>query len=48
VRRVRFSPDGRWVAVAAWTPQNAIGDQESDPAAALFEVAYDQPTVEAR
>jgi WD40 repeat protein len=48
VRRVRFSPDGRWVAVAAWTPQNAIGDQESDPAAALFEVAYDKPTVERR
>jgi WD40 repeat protein len=48
VRRVRFSPDGRWVAVAAWTPQNPIGDQESDPAAALFEVAYDKPTVERR
>lgn len=48
VRRVRFSPDGRWVAVAAWTPQNPIGDQESDPAAALYEVAYEQPSVERR
>jgi WD40 repeat protein len=48
VRRVRFSPDGRWVAVAAWTPQNPIGSQESDPAAALFEVAYDKPSVERR
>ena len=48
VRRVRFSPDGRWVGVAAWTPQNPIGDQESDPAAALFQVAYESPTVERR
>jgi WD40 repeat protein len=48
VRRVRFSPDGRWVGVAAWTPQKATGDQESDPAAALFQVVYDAPTVERR
>jgi WD40 repeat protein len=48
VRRVRFSPDGRWVGVAAWTPQNATGNQESDPAAALFQVSYDSPTVERR
>ncbi|MBN1206146.1 MAG: aspartyl protease family protein [Myxococcaceae bacterium] len=48
VRRVRFSPDGRWVGVAAWTPQNAIGDQESDPAAALFHVRYASPGVERR
>lgn len=48
VRRVRFSPDGRWVGVAAWTPQKASLDQESDPAAALFYVGYDSPTVERR
>jgi WD40 repeat protein len=48
VRRVRFSPDGRWVGVAAWTPQNPIGDQESDPAAALYQVLYGAPTVEQR
>jgi WD40 repeat protein len=48
VRRVRFSPDGRWVGVAAWTPQKATGNQESDPAAALFQVSYDAPTVERR
>jgi predicted aspartyl protease len=48
VRRVRFSPDGRWVGVAAWTPQNATGDQESDPAAALFQVRYASPGVERR
>jgi WD40 repeat protein len=48
VRRVRFSPDGRWVGVAAWTPQNPIGDQESDPAAALYQVHYGSPTVERR
>jgi WD40 repeat protein len=48
VRRVRFSPDGRWVGVAAWTPQNPIGDQESDPAAALYQVLYNAPQVERR
>lgn len=48
VRRVRFSPDGRLVGVAAWTPQKATGNQESDPAAALFSVHYAAPTVERR
>jgi WD40 repeat protein len=48
VRRVRFSPNGRWVGVAAWTPQNPIGDQESDPAAALYPVLYTSPKVERR
>ena len=48
VRRVRFSPDGRWVGVAAWTPQKATGNQESDPAAALFPVLYGSPTLEHR
>jgi len=32
VRRVRFSPDGRSLGAAAWTPQNAVGDRGSDPA----------------
>ncbi|MFL5345288.1 MAG: aspartyl protease family protein [Hyalangium sp.] len=48
VRRVRFSPDGRWVGVAAWTPQNPLGNQESDPAAALYQVDYASPQVERR
>jgi WD40 repeat protein len=48
VRRVRFGPDGRWVGVAAWTPQKGSLEQESDPAAQLFQVAYDSPTVERR
>jgi WD40 repeat protein len=48
VRRVRFSPDGRWVGVAAWTPQKATGNQESDPSAALFQVRYASPQVERR
>lgn len=48
VRRVRFSPDGRWVGVAAWTPQNPIGNQESDPAAALYSVDYASPQVKRR
>ncbi|AKQ69338.1 WD domain G-beta repeat protein [Myxococcus hansupus] len=46
VRRVRFSPDGRWVGVAAWTPQVASRDGDSDPAAVLLDVAYTSPTVE--
>ena len=45
VRRVRFSPDGRRVGVAAWTPQNAVGDQHSEPSAALFLVRYAAPEV---
>jgi WD40 repeat protein len=48
VRRVRFSPDARWVGVAAWTPQNPLGDQESDPAAALYQVDYASPQVQRR
>lgn len=47
VRRVRFSPDGRRVGVGAWTPQLATGGT-SDPAAALFDVRYAAPTIEAR
>jgi hypothetical protein len=47
VRRVRFSPDGRRVGVAAWTPQLATGG-ESDPSAALFDVRYTAPSVETR
>ena len=48
VRRVRFAPDGRWVGVAAWTPQKAVGNQESEPSAALFSVRYDAPQVQRR
>jgi WD40 repeat protein len=48
VRRVRFSPDGRLVGVAAWTPQKATGTQESEPAAALFSVSYAAPSLEKR
>ncbi|HEX8824562.1 MAG TPA: WD40 repeat domain-containing protein [Archangium sp.] len=48
VRRVRFSADGRLVGVAAWTPQKATGNQESNPSAALFSVGYTLPTVERR
>jgi WD40 repeat protein len=48
VRRVRFSPDGQRVGVAAWTPQKTTGNQESDPAAALFTVRYATSSVERR
>ncbi|MFL5318563.1 MAG: WD40 repeat domain-containing protein [Myxococcaceae bacterium] len=43
VRRVRFSRDGRFLALAAWTPQNPLGDQTSDPAAVIYEVLYSKP-----
>lgn len=42
VRQVRFSPDGRYVGVAAWTPQKASDTLHSDPAAALLDVRYAQ------
>jgi WD40 repeat protein len=40
VRRVRFSRDGRWLITAAWTPQNPLGNHQSDPSARVFEVIY--------
>jgi len=40
VRRVRFSPDGRLVGVAAWTPQVASRTGESEPSAVLLDVRY--------
>lgn len=33
VRRVRWGPEGVSLGVAAWTPQNAVGDRASEPAA---------------
>ncbi len=45
VRRVRFSRDGRWLVVAAWTPQNPLGTHQSDPSAAVFEVLYEAASV---
>ena len=41
LRRARFSHDGRWLVVAAWTPQNALGDHQSDPSAVVYEVLWD-------
>jgi WD40 repeat protein len=41
IRRVRFSPDGRWLGVGAWTPQNPLGDHKSTRSAIVWEVAYD-------
>ena len=38
VRRARFSEDGRFLAVAAWTP--AVPEGPSDPSAMLFELTY--------
>lgn len=45
LRRVRFSRDGRIVAAGAWTPQNAVGDNRSDPSAVIYEVAYGEAEV---
>jgi WD40 repeat protein len=46
VRRVRFSRDGRFVIVAAWTPQVPTGNHQSSPAAQLVEVEYLEAKVE--
>ncbi len=40
LRRVRFSRDGSRLVVAAWTPQNPLGDHKSDPAAVVYDVSY--------
>jgi hypothetical protein len=40
VRRVRFSPDARYLAVGSWTPQVASPDKQSDPAAVVYDVRY--------
>lgn len=45
VRRVRFSRDGRLVTIAAWTPQNPLGDHQSDPAAVVYEAIYSRAAV---
>lgn len=45
VRRVRFSEDGRLLLVAAWTPQNPLGDQQSKPSAVAYELSYRAPDV---
>jgi hypothetical protein len=45
LRRVRFSSDGRALAVAAWTPQNPLGDGRTDASAVLFPVEYARPEV---
>ena len=44
VRRVRFSPDGRLLAVAAWTPVNALNEGDSDPSLILYPLRYATPT----
>ena len=45
IRRVRFSRDGRKLAVAAWTPQNPLNSHQSDPAAVVYEVVYSEAAV---
>jgi WD40 repeat protein len=45
VRHARFSRDGRWLSVAAWTPANVFGAHQSDPSAVRYEVRYLAATV---
>lgn len=43
LRRVRVGPRGDVVAVAAWTPVNALGDGNSEPALVLYPLVLDGP-----
>ena len=45
VRRVRISPDGRLIGVAAWTPVNATNEGDSDPSMVLYPLLLAAPTV---
>jgi hypothetical protein len=45
VRRARVGPRGDVVAVAAWTPVNALNDGESDPSLLLYPLALAAPHV---
>ena len=47
VRKVRFSSDGRYLLVAAWTPQLASESRHSDPSAVVYRLDY-EPGVELR
>jgi len=40
IRRLRFSPSGRYLWAAAWTPQNAQADKPSTPSALVYELLY--------
>jgi len=40
IRRLRFSPNGRYIWVAAWTPQNAQANKPSKPSALAYEVVF--------
>jgi WD40 repeat protein len=42
-RQVRFSRDGRFLGVAAWTKVNPTNDGSSDPAMFVFPVVFDGP-----
>jgi len=40
IRRLRFSPSGRYVWAAAWTPQRAQPNKPSAPSALAYELAF--------
>ena len=45
VRRVRFSPDGRTLGVAAWTPVNVFNEGNSEPALLLYPLEVERAQV---
>lgn len=45
LRKIRFSRDGRWLSVAAWTPQTPIKGAKSDPSGVVYELAYPTPAI---
>jgi WD40 repeat protein len=43
VRRVRISPDGQTLGVAAWTPVNPLNEGDSEPALVLYPLLLQAP-----
>jgi WD40 repeat protein len=43
VRRVRLSPDGQTLGVAAWTPVNPLNEGDSEPALVLYPLQLEAP-----
>ncbi len=43
VRRVRISPDGQTLGVAAWTPVNPLNEGDSEPALVLYPLVLQTP-----
>ena len=48
VRRVRITPDGRLLGVAAWTPVSVLNEGKSEPSLLLYPLELDNITVARR